>query len=141
MRGRRQEACYPAYFIMEFNTHQSKPIREKLVSYHQSFPMNWCDELENYIVHGFEPGSFHRNLYANNLAGATQTSDSLNEWGWITYFIEFLCQTAPAECWGNNEKVERWLKLSKTTRYKICHENGLLLTPQEATWDILENSE
>jgi len=113
----------------------------KLGNYQGHIPENWHDELINYIVHGFEPGSFHRNLYTNNLAGATTTSDSFNEWNWIQLFMDFLLTHAPSECWGNNEKVANWLKLDKTVRYKICHTHGLILTPAEATWDILETSE
>ena len=127
---------------MEYeSSRQTAPFDKILEKYSGSVPENWKDELKNYIIHGFEPGSFHRNLYSNNLAGATTTSDSFNEWNWIQLFMDFLLQHAPVTCWGSKEKVERWLKMDKGVRYMVCQQYDLLLTPAEATWNILETSE
>ena len=125
---------------MNLSDRQLKPFEKKQANYIQHMPANWLDELKNYIIYGLDPGSFHKNLYCDNLAGAAQTSDSFNEWNWIQLFMDFLLTHAPRECWGNNEKVANWMKLDQAVRFKICHKYGLILSPEEATWDILESS-
>ena len=126
---------------MNYNIKQSKPFEQRMNRYRMDMPAAWIEELHNYVVHGFVPGSFHRYLYNNNLYGATRASDSFNKWNWIVTFMEALAEVAPQDCWGSEEKVARWLALSTTVRHKYCHKHKLILTPQELTWDIIENSE
>ena len=126
---------------MKYHKRQSKPFYDLVERHRDVMPEIWYDDLHNYIILGFEPGRFHGCLYANDLNGAAISSDSFNEWPWIRTFMGFLARHAPPECWGNRDKMNKWLKLNNTVRYKICHQHGLILTPQEATWSILENSE
>jgi hypothetical protein len=126
---------------MEYNEYQSKPIREELQYYAHQMPANWLDELHNYIVFGFEPGRFHKCLYANDLVNAASASDSFNKWEWIQAFMMFLQLHAPAQCWGTYDRVNTWVAMNRTVRFKICRTHNLILTPQEATWDVLKNSQ
>jgi len=104
------------------------------------WPVNddWKQELHNYIIHGFHPGSFHRALFRNDLYGASIHTHVANKWSHIVEFMKWLGENAPRECWGDMETVESWLRLSKEQREKILFKKGYIVTDEEVTFMILE---
>jgi hypothetical protein len=102
----------------------------------EHFPVTdeWQAEAYQYVVLGYDPGSFFSALFANDLLLAAQRSHPLNQWNNIQELVKWLHFEAPAQCHGSHEKVHAWLELSKEKRTKICEEKGLVAT----AWDILK---
>ena len=121
-------------------TRQLKPLQDRLVAYARNMPDTYISDLQNYLIYGLEPGSFLKSLYSNDLRSAVRYTDSFNEWDWIRAFIEFLEHNAPAESWGNTERVQKWMKLSNEDRFERLHECDLVLTEEETTIDILKET-
>ena len=100
-------------------------------------PEEWAQELFNYIVLGFRPGSFHTALIAMDLKGSVIHSHEMNTWPAIRVFCKWLVNIAPPQAYGSYEKVDAWLKLSREERIRILEEKKLLFTEKEMTWKIL----
>ena len=94
---------------------------------------DWQDEIVNYLVFGYAPGSFHMALFENNLADAACKSHPLNQWAMIISFMKWLINYAPRDSWGSAEKVKAWLELSDDDRRKKCEDARILST----AWDLL----
>jgi len=107
------------------------------------FPLNdeWAFELYNYILNGLKPGSFFTSMYANDLHGAVIHSHVMNRWSDIQDLVKWVNEHAPHQCWGDYQQVTDWLALTKEERYKICSNNGFILTDEEVTWHILNKKE
>lgn len=119
-------------------TRQLKPLQDRLVLQAKGMPDTYISDLQNYLIYGLEPGSFLKSLYRNDMRSAVRTTDSFNQWDWIRAFIEFLEHNAPAEAWGTDKRVEKWLRLSNEERFEINYRCGLVLTEEETTMDILK---
>ena len=100
-------------------------------------PDEWKGELENYLIHGYHPGSFHTALFENNLMRATMVTHPSNKWIWIVTFMKWIWQHAPQESYGSKEQVEKWLKMSKEQHRDICEKAGILAT----AWELLKMKE
>ena len=105
------------------------------------YPVNdeWRDEIHNYFIKGWPPGSFHTAVLANDLTGAVFKSHPMNEWKQIREFVKWVFANAPDGSWGSYENVDAWLKLSTATRRKICENIGWLVTEKELTWKIVSD--
>jgi hypothetical protein len=102
-------------------------------------PTEWQNELYNYVILGLAPGGFHAAVFSNDMMTAASRSHPLNEWNAILSMCKWIMNTAPPQCWGSDEKVEAWLRLSKEQRTKICEEQGLLYTEEQIVWNILKD--
>lgn len=100
----------------------------------------WQEELYNYFIKGWPPGSFHTALFANDLVQAAFRSHVANKWGAIREFMKWVYANAPEGSWNSFENVEDWLKLSDAQRRKICENKGWMLTDEELTWKLLEET-
>jgi len=106
---------------------------------HYAVPSEWQQELYNYIILGYHPGSFHTAMFENNLSRAVHTSHVANDWQSITGFMKWVMHIGPNECWGSRGKVQAWLELTKEQRRKICEEKRLVLTEKELMWEIMSD--
>lgn len=95
---------------------------------------DWQEEIVNYIVYGYPPGSFHVALFENNLADAACKSHPMNQWSMIISFMKWLLHYAPHNSWGSKEKVDAWLALSADERRKKCEDARILAT----AWELLQ---
>jgi len=113
--------------------------RDPLQKFQRSFDhfdmsIDFMQDLYNYVIMGFDPGSFFTAIFANDFVGACHRSHPCNSWSDIRETGKWLTFEAPEQCWGSYEKVEAWLKLDNETRTKICEDKGLIAT----AWDILK---
>jgi hypothetical protein len=65
--------------------------------------------LRRYIEHGIAPGSFLSAVLANDLRGAYEKADIVNQHALFNY-VKFLYSYAPAGCWGSEENFKKWCK-------------------------------
>lgn len=112
-------------------------------------PAEWGQELYNYFILGFPPGSFHTAMFANNLADAAARSHPANTWDAIMVTMRWLNNVAPryvrnnvsVSSWGSYENVRDWLALTQEERRTICENRRFVLTEEELTWKLLKESE
>lgn len=91
----------------------------------------------NYLVHGFEPGSFLTSVLANDFFNAMCRSHPSNTVPALKDLSKWILNVAPRESIGSYEKVKSWLQLSDAQRRKILEECDLIFTEQEETWKVL----
>jgi len=105
-----------------------------------TWPVNdeWKQELYNYIVLGYHPGSFHTSCFANDLLGAACSTHISNNWEDIAAMMKWINEYAPKGSWGTYNNVSDWLATTDKERYDICVEAGFILTDEEVTWKMLE---
>ena len=74
--------------------------------------------LENYLVHGLEPGSFMISVLCNDLVGAVSRADHWNK-QMLPDIVGWIRDNAPAGSWGCPENVLAWLRDEdgRRTRY------------------------
>ena len=71
---------------------------------------NWLDEsLENYLMHGFEPGGFLTAVLANDLVMAVGRADSWNR-DRLPEIVSVVVYKMPNLSWGSYEAVKDWCK-------------------------------
>ena len=77
----------------------------------------YFDPIYNYMVHGFEPGSFYTALLSNDLFRAMASShpaNSVNELKKLTAWIR--STMGHGIFWGSEEVVQSWLKMTTEER-------------------------
>ncbi|HET8688514.1 MAG TPA: hypothetical protein VFM18_18025 [Methanosarcina sp.] len=100
-------------------------------------PDEWQQELYNYLVMGFDPGSFFTAVMANDLVGAAAKSHPANTWRAIQQLMKWILNKAPGVSWGSYDRVHDWLKLSAEERKEILERYKLLYTEKDIMWNIL----
>ena len=94
---------------------------------------DWKDIIKNYVIHGFDPGSFFVAFLANDLMAAAAKSHQLNSWQQMRGIVKWLYNRAPHQCYGSYAKVDAWLALSDDERRSINERAKLLAT----AWELL----
>jgi hypothetical protein len=80
---------------------------------------NWLDEsLENYLIHGLEPGGFLTAVLANDLFRAVGRADHWNKTN-IHHIVVEINRVMPAMSFGSYDHVKDWLtdKGSRRSHY------------------------
>ena len=96
------------------------------------------DPIYRYLVHGFNPGSFFHNVFANDFIGAMahchagNSADSLrNLVGWIFDYM-------PKEAYGSHEKVYRWMEMPEAQRRMYLEKANLIYDHSQEMWETLK---
>ena len=100
---------------MDFSRYSKVRIMQTAVEW--EVPRDYFDPIYNYMVHGFEPGSFFSALLANDLFRAmasSHPSNSVNELKKLTAWIR--STMGHGIFWGSEEVVKNWLKMSDEER-------------------------
>ena len=91
------------------------------------------ESLENYLLHALPPGGFMTALLMNDsVLNVVRRGDFENK-ARVHYYVEWLLNHAPYECWGSEEKVNAWL--SKGPAFVKFSED----MKKQLTWEILSN--
>ena len=72
-------------------------------------PDHMHDGLREYILSHRPVGSFLQSVLSNNLLGAVDNADYINN-EIIHKYVEFLYNCAPILCWGSEDKYDAWLR-------------------------------
>jgi hypothetical protein len=75
--------------------------------YFSEVPEHTREALENYFIHGYQPGGFLTSVLANDLVGAVSRADSTNKRR-IPEIVNWVVFNAPAGSWGSLEVVDSW---------------------------------
>ena len=82
-------------------------------------PSHTLGGLQRYIEHGVPTGGFLEAVLSNNLRGACERADDLNQHA-LFEIVSWLYNDAPSGCWGSPAKHEAWLKDTDGVRSKYA---------------------
>ena len=82
-------------------------------------PKDYFDPIYNYLIHGYEPGSFFSAVLANDFFRAVQSSHPANSIPALKHLTGWIRSTmGHGVFWGSEEVVQKWLKMSGEERRK-----------------------
>lgn len=88
----------------------------------------------NYLINGWEPGSFFTSLLANDCMGALSRSHPGNSVQALKNLVGWIQDQMPRSAWGSYEAVEYWTNLTQDGRRHILEMHRLIYTEKEETW-------
>jgi predicted Fe-S protein YdhL (DUF1289 family) len=88
----------------------------------------YFEPIYNYLIHGFEPGSFWSAVMANDFFRAMQSSHPSNQIPALKKAAAWIRESLPIECQGNPARVQQWLRLSDSERREILEQRELIYT-------------
>jgi hypothetical protein len=78
--------------------------------------------IEQYIEHGYQPGSFLTAVLNNDLTQAIGQADE-NSTACLVDIVKYLYNEAPGPCWGTPERVKAWIAAKAAERAEREHRN------------------
>ena len=94
---------------------------------------NYLDEaLENYLMHGFEPGGFLTSVLANDLYLAVGRADHWNKKR-LPEIVDAVTYCVPDLAWGSYQRVKDWCKDKNGYRSAYAARKE-----KEYTWRVLK---
>ena len=101
----------------------------------------YVDPLYNYLVHGFQPGSFWTAVLANDFSRAILASHPSNTVEALKAAVGWLNDTLEhGVAWGDYHAVEHWLQMTPEERRLVLESNHLVYTGQEEVILILKDT-
>jgi hypothetical protein len=94
-------------------------------------PREYFDPLYNYLVHGFEPGSFWTSVLCNDFMAAIQSSHPGNTVEALKHTVGWIRATFPPESYGDYHRVQEWIRLAPGYRRMSLEAADLIYTEQE----------
>lgn len=94
-------------------------------------PREYFDPLYNYLVHGFEPGSFWVAVLANDWHRAISSSHPSNTIEHLKMTSGWIHDAFPVESYGGYKNIKSWMDLDAIDRRMILEECRLIYTEQE----------
>jgi len=101
----------------------------------------YSQPVYDYLVNGFEPGSFYTAVLANDFMSAVIRSHPGNQIGTLKGLAGWISNTMPNTAWGSYDRVQTWLKTSDQDRRAVLEQCNLIYTTKDETWLILKNEE
>jgi len=107
---------------------------------HYKVDKDFADPIYNYLVHGFNPGSFFTSLLANDFMDAIARSHPANTVPALKNLVCFIVNEMPdGVTHGSYEVVDAWTKMSVEERRKFLEECKLIYTEQEEIIKVLKD--
>lgn len=94
-------------------------------------PQDYFDPLFNYLIHGFEPGSFWSAVLANDFMRAMQSSHPANQIPQLKAAAGWIQGQFPRESFGSYDRIAAWIRISESDRRAILAARGLIYTEQQ----------
>jgi hypothetical protein len=104
-----------------------------------SVPQEYFEPISNYLVYGFEPGSFFTALLANDFFRAMQHSHPANSVPELKHLTGWIESAVPFEAFGSYQKVTDWLRLTDDQRRALLIQRGLVYTEQQEIMLVLQD--
>ena len=98
---------------------------------HWRVPKEYADPIYNYLVYGFEPGSFFTSVFANDFMTAMLRSHPANTVESLKTVAGWILNKCPPEAFGSYNKVSAWLVMPPAQCRKLLEECNLVYTEQE----------
>jgi hypothetical protein len=101
-------------------------------------PRDYFEPLYNYLVHGFQPGSFWSAVLANDFMRAVQHSHPSNDISALKNTVGWILNSFPVESYGNRFIVGDWVNRSGHERRQILESARMVYTEQEEVMMALQ---
>ena len=103
-----------------------------------SVPQDFAEPMYNYLVHGYEPGSFFKGWYANDATAIIHshignTVESLKD------LTKWMINCMPDPAWGSYAAVDDWIKMKVKDRRFVLEHYDLVYTEAEEIVCALKN--
>jgi hypothetical protein len=96
-----------------------------------SVPREYFDPLFNYLVYGYEPGSFWTAVLANDFMTAVQHSHPSNTIPGLKQAVGWIQDAFPPGSYGDYSRIKQWMDLEPHQRRLTLEECRLIYTEQE----------
>lgn len=121
---------------MEFSRYSKVRIMKGAVDW--EVPKEYFDPIYNYMVHGFEPGSFYSAVLANDFFRAIQSSHPANNVQALKNLTGWIRSTmGHGIFWGSEEVVQKWLEMTEEQRREKLERLHLVIPEKEEVMMIL----
>ena len=102
---------------MDFSRYSKARIMQGAVDW--EVPKTYFEPIYNYMVYGYEPGSFFTAVLCNDFFRAIQSSHPANNIQSLKALTGWIQSTMGRGIfWGSEEVVQNWLKLTEEERRK-----------------------
>ena len=98
----------------------------------------YFDPLYNYLVHGFEPGSFWSAVLANDFMRAMQHSHPSNSIPHLKHVVGWMLDSWPEAAYGDRFTVQTWIAFSGHERRLYLEQHNLIYSEQEEVMMALQ---
>jgi len=105
---------------------------------HWRVDREFAEPMFNYLVYGFEPGSFFRGWYANDATSIIR-SHPANTVEALKALTKWMINCAPDPAWGSHDTVNNWLKMTAEDRRFVLEHYQLIYTEQEEIMLVLKS--
>jgi len=122
---------------VKLTQHSIERIRESAAVW--QVDVEYRDALINYLVHGFQPGSFWSAVLANDFKRAIQSSHPANTVPALKAATGWIWDSFPAVSRGSPETVNRWLAMAAAERRGHLELCGLIHTEKQEVVLILQS--
>ena len=100
--------------------------------FNEYVPEHTQHALENYIIHGLQPGGFVTAVLCNNLIKAASSCDHLNQ-QYLSDIAKWVFHAAPIGCWGDERTIARWVADTDQIRT-----NFVVPLQKQKMWEMLQ---
>lgn len=104
-------------------------------------PQEYCQPVRDYLVNGWDPGSFYTAVLANDFMDAVIRSHPGNQIDTLKRLAGWILNTMPDAAWGSYDRVRTWLDMSDEDRRTVLEQAQLIYTTQDEMWLVLKNEE
>jgi hypothetical protein len=104
-----------------------------------SVPLEYFEPLYNYLVHGFEPGSFWSAVLANDFWRAVLASHPSNDITNLKHVVGWIRDSWPAATYGDYPSLQTWIAFSTLERRRYLEQAHLVYSEQEEVMMSLKN--
>jgi hypothetical protein len=94
-------------------------------------PRDFFEPLYNYLVHGFEPGSFWSAVLANDFMRAVQHSHPSNDIPALKNTVGWILDSWPKAAYGDYSTIQTWIAFSGHERRLYLEQHNLIYSEQE----------
>jgi len=103
-----------------------------------SVPKDYAEPMYNYLVHGYNPGSFFTAVLANDFASAVQHSHPGNTIEALKQLAGWMQYAMPVKAMGSYQAVEDWTKLDQAQRRALLEIQGLVYSVEDEMMLVLQ---
>ena len=121
---------------MKLTVYSQNRIRQTFADWH--VPKDFADPMYNYLIYGYQPGSFFTAVLSNDFMGAVRHSHPANNIETLKTLVGWMRDILPIESYGSNLAVKHWLNLDDEDRRRVLENHQLIYTEKEEIMLILK---
>jgi hypothetical protein len=122
---------------MQLSEYSRNKILETFAQWH--VPKDYADPMYNYLVYGFEPGSFFTSVLANDLHRAIMSSHPANTIEALKAVTGWIHDQLPPTAHGSYSAVTAWCQLASDERRAILEQHHLVYSEKQENWMALQS--